>query len=186
MAAIDLLQRWAVPAPVRAVANRLPLGGRLLIALAVFAACAVGVGTMLAANQVLSTTSTHPFAPYEHVMPDQPLEAKPYPCNFTGTESYNPRRTTVFYCEIHPEDGPFRRIAIGGSNRTIRSVMFRVDDLRVGDLIEKWGPPDRVNKYQQAFSMRWNDGIFATGTFVGRFNHWSMVDLVLLTTRYKT
>lgn len=152
-----------------------------VLALIALAVTSVGVA-MLVSIAFFSTEDIDPFAPYDAIMPGQPMTAV---ARHSCSVSFLPPEIAyrVFYCHIHPRNGPFLAVSVVGQDDTIRALSFRVQGLRVGDLVQRWGRPNVVQKRKRYYLMRWGEDIYATVHTVGWFTYQSEVQFVSLRAR---
>jgi hypothetical protein len=125
------------------------------------------------------------FAHYEALYPGQPMKAlESFPCHMVPHPQDYLSHPKTLACQFVPDNGPFTSITVYGAGETIRGVLFQVEALRVGDIIEIWGTPDQTNRYQHFYSMRWDSTIYTTGRTSGHVTLWSEVRQVLFMSPY--
>lgn len=90
-----------------------------------------------------------PFAPYETVMPG--AGRTEFVCDSSIT--YGSGQASD--CEIRPNDGFFVSITSTTYHNRIIQTSFMAHDLSVGDIIQHWGRPDIVVKFNRTFSVFW-------------------------------
>lgn len=187
MAAIRSLDRWAPQFPEQLTIRRWP--PVMLLAVLVFTLVSAGMAVSAVANAM--TMPVSPVAAFEafaDIMPEQPLTAlEDYPCSLhfsQYTDDYYPITTSS--CQMSPKSGPFTYIGVTGNLLEIRSVVFRVQGMRAGDLVARWGPPDAHTQYKTSYTMVWKEGMYANGKIVGRYSLWSDVTFVLFTPPYES
>jgi hypothetical protein len=156
----------------------------VVVAVLVLMALALtSVGIALLVSKAFSAPEAiDPFASYDAIMPGQPMTAAAlYSCSVSYLPSEIAYR--VFYCQIHPRNGLFLSVSIIGQDDTIRALSFGVQGLRVGDLVQRWGRPDVVQKRRRYYLIRWGEDIYATAHAVGWFTYQAEVRFVSLRAR---
>lgn len=114
-----------------------------------------------------------PFAPYEMLMPGQPVTADSYrlcpPYVVPFMEGY------MAQCHINPTDvSPFEWVIASVDNDYFQKIKFHAEGLSVGDLVRRWGRPAFVAGNEHYFYVRWEQGLFAIvepGGRTGQFDY---------------
>jgi len=123
-----------------------------------------------------------PFAPYEAIMPGQPVAAlEQYPCQFEKALDREPEPS---FCRIRPGEGVFSEVIVLFYNDKIWQVVFKTEVLRVGDLVQRWGYPDFNDDNGVYFSLQGHgamDAVIALRNPMRRFNFLLPVSSLVLT-----
>jgi hypothetical protein len=126
--------------------------------------------------------SPDPFAPYEAMMPGQStVVLRNHPCESKIRSAYN----EMLYCETFPTNSPFASVSASIQDGRYILTEFDATNLSVGDIVRRWGRPDRVwRSNQYAFHLIWSDqGLFGIIDPVGsieRFSYMSRVERFIL------
>jgi hypothetical protein len=140
--------------------------------------------TVFAGTRLVHTGGdSDPFAPYEAIMPGQPTTAlEQYPCQFERASELD---TDATVCRIRPGEGIFSQVIVLFHGDRIWQVVFKMEGLRVGDLVQRWGYPD-FNENQRGFlSLRGHgemDAIIALRNPLRRFHYLFPLDWIVVET----
>jgi hypothetical protein len=125
---------------------------------AVFALVTLVVLT--AVNSLRPTAYRDPFEGFDEVAPGQPTAVLAW--GICASKYYfEDAMDGGFHCYIRIDDGPFELVTVKANDAEISSICFSASDLRVGDLVYRWGRPDSVQRAKGRYFLRWNRGIFA-------------------------
>jgi hypothetical protein len=149
----------------------------------------VGEGAALAVGRLVYHD---PFAPYEALMPGRPIAPASRMFHFDAQPEGDAPGTIrcvvnlddpafvsmtapgTTRCVVNLDDPAFVSITATGTLDTFTQTVLHVTNLRVGDVVLRWGRPDSVTKYLYMFDLFWHDdGLSATIYPVGereRFN----------------
>jgi hypothetical protein len=120
-----------------------------------------------------------PFEAYRAITPGNSITSlNPYSCSSTMTEDFLPHGW--YHCEIQPAEGPIRLVSVTVKNQQIISVVFMVEGLAFGNVVQHWGRPDHVNQSFHYYSAHWDSGISAMSSISGWFNYLSPVRVLSL------
>ena len=123
-----------------------------------------------------------PFAPYEALMPGQPI-ASASRAGHCDAEPVGDGPEFI-RCVAHLDDPVFVSVTATGNQDTIIQTAFQVKDLRVGDVVVRWRTPELVTNYRYLVYVYWHDdGLFATIHPAGqreRFNYQLLVKVLLI------
>jgi hypothetical protein len=114
-----------------------------------------------------------PFAPYEGMMPGQWMGTPgDLPCDF----QLIPGSVEVTDCETHRSNGPFVSVTSSVFGGRVVRTWFRANNLYIGDIVQHWGRPDVVVRYNdRSFYVLWGSqglmGIIAPVGAIGSFNY---------------
>lgn len=151
---------------------RLALIGVRLILVIFVSQAAVLVG----AGLVHTGEDSDPLAPYEAIMPGQPVEnLEAFSCSWLSWLIEDFEGSGMGVCQTNSDDGHFSSVNVGNDNLAIQSLMFHVMGLSIGDLAAYWGPPVVVNYGGVYYRARWQRGgyqITANMRRSGRFSYW--------------
>jgi hypothetical protein len=111
-----------------------------------------------------------PFAPYEGIMPGQPVQKlEVYGCHTESLESYLPSATCLLN---YPEKTVFKGVQVFASEGIIWQITFFGGDLQVVDLIQHFGNPQTMSLKMASYTLGWDNRIFASVPLKARlFNH---------------
>jgi hypothetical protein len=123
-----------------------------------------------------------PFAPYEALMPGQPLppEVDSHLCEiqFNVLGPYN-----SLICDLHPDDDHFLQIRIRVCQGIIQNVMFQARHVQIVDLVRRWGYPKGfgvIDRDERRYMFHWDSGLYASTTEGSRPTYQASVQYVWL------
>lgn len=145
----------------------------LMLALVLF----VTEATIIVVAQLPETTpTTDVFAPLAPLMPGQPMSALqyyPYTCGQVTA-------IAVIICQIDLREISIGQVNVYVHDVTIQSLSLEDTGLRVGDLILRWGYPDRVRRLgDRVEMMTWGGNLSITVFAAENFNYFRPVTSIL-------
>lgn len=143
-----------------------------------------GTVIVLAAGQL---NYRDPFVAYEAMMPGRMVSPEAPPCDLhpmQASDSYPPN-ANVDYCALYPTEGVFAAASAYTHNRRFVFLSLRVaGDLRVGDLVLRWGHPDTIVRNDRSFYVRWSDqqlyGLIRVRGRATQLDNWLPVDSLII------
>jgi hypothetical protein len=107
-----------------------------------------------------SAPSSGPFDPYQALRPGAPNETlDQFSCPFLYTMRRASQETT--YCRLYPLYSSIKSVHIISKDHQIRRVIFLMDGVVLGHLVEVWGRPDEVWQERGETIACWQQGIRA-------------------------
>jgi len=127
---------------------------------------------------LLPAESIDAFAPYQAVMPGQSdAMTEQYPCRRYDV----PDVQLTFTCVLLPTDGAFRQVNIFVYEGEIVGMNFRPRNMRVVELVWRWGYPDKIAKLSDKYVIEWNHPISAIIESRPHFSLQAAVSLIRVT-----
>jgi hypothetical protein len=141
----------------------LPLCLALLMMSLVLTASTIGI-------LFLPLDRTDPLSPYETIMPGQPRKAlSAYNCPLpyimdSGHLEMKP------VCVLALDKGVIHSIVVYAHDEEITRVSFAIRNMRVVDLVWRWGQPDRISQDAERYLLIWNHPVYAIVRIQGRYS----------------
>jgi hypothetical protein len=174
-------------APARASSGngvRFPISKYGIIALVLIAA-AFFMALAVKATATLLPPTPDIFADYQAIMPGQPDAAlAQYPCEMVDVSQYETTATDKVVCMLTPDEDLFHRVMIFAAEGEITGINLYVANLRMMDLIWKWGKPDRVYKQGHRYHLQWGDTIHVIGETGRHYSPQALVRLISITSAH--
>ena len=120
-----------------------------------------------------------PFTPYEAMMPEQLVTTQGQLCEPQIVPGY----VDTISCEVDPIDGHFNLVIANISNGRFVHIAFSANNLYIGDIVRRWGRPDKVVKDYLHYYLLWDNGlriVIDPVGVVGRFDYLNRVERVLV------
>jgi hypothetical protein len=111
-----------------------------------------------------------PFVPYEYLL-DLPGASATVLNHLPCQASAFPPHLNQSWCDFTLDSEHFRYVSIGGEFVTVTQVLLTVDSLQVVDLVQRWGPPQRIQQSSQVFIISWDSGLVAYCALGRRFHY---------------
>jgi hypothetical protein len=147
--------------------------------------------TLLAANVLIFAALLIPgwlnprelpdaFAPYDPLAPGQPTSVlNDYACN--SIYAYDYWASGQSYCQITVTDALIRSVTVIYRDNVINTVWIHPREMRMADVVYRWGRPDDLFVSKLFYIARWESGVYATATTPGRFTLKSPVSFISVT-----
>jgi hypothetical protein len=130
----------------------------------VIGALSLGIlGMRYFASMHAEQTPDNPFTAYQALRPGNSQAALDgYHCESPDLLAASGLTSSFYYCNINLEDSQIRLVTITVHDGLIRRQDLFVRGLRLGDLVMRWGEPDRWMRQQGDLCLlSWDEGITA-------------------------
>jgi hypothetical protein len=150
-----------------------------LLTLAVLIPLAVVLVIVLIISLFFSSDIVDPFAAYDSLRPGSPAAGlSGYECDTLYDFPYT--RDMGAYCQIFSKNGPIRTVSILMRGGVIQQQTFAVQGLEVGDLVQRWGRPDQIQRFSHYYRLHWESGMTAVARATTWFTLEASVEMVSL------